>query len=296
MGVQHGGAPVVPPVPARGYGGRMRLILRILLVPLLLCGAIALYGFLEARADPVVRTATIRLPHWPAGQRPVRAALVSDIHVGNAVMDAARLGRIVDQVNALHPDIVLLAGDFIAGHGERNGREDSRSLVAPLSRLRAPLGVVAVPGNHDWWTDPVAVTRALREAHVTVLSNRAVERGPLAIGGIDDETTHHDRPTETIAAMRALPGAPVLMTHSPNFASARLAGAPLLLAGHTHCGQIVLPGIGPVAPLMPLLRQRLCGLYREPGLAVVVTGGVGTSVAPLRIGAPPDLWLLTLGP
>jgi len=199
-------------------------------------------------------------------------------------------------VNALRPDIVLIAGDFIAGHSAREAIPARAALVGPLSRLRAPLGVVAVLGNHDWWTDPRPLRAALARANVTLLENRAIARGPLAIGGIGDATTRHARPREVIAAVRRLPGAPVLMTHSPDIRSPLLVGAPLLLAGHTHCGQVVLPLFGPVALRAPLLRQRVCGLYREPGLGVVVTGGLGTSVLPFRLNAPPDLWLLTLGP
>lgn len=274
----------------------MRSLLRIAAFLLILAVGLALYAFAEARRDPVVRRATVHLPRWPVGAKPVHAVLMSDVHIGNAATDAHRLDRIVAQVNALRPDIVLIAGDFIAGHGRENAVRDGAAMVGPLSRLRAPLGVVAVLGNHDWWTDAGIVRSALRRAGITLVENTAIERGPLALGGIGDATTRHDRPSATIAAMRALPGAPVLMTHSPDIPTARLKGGPLLLAGHTHCGQIVLPGVGPVASLTPLLRQRLCGVYREPGLALVVTGGTGTSVAPLRLGAPPDLWLLTLGP
>lgn len=274
----------------------MRKILLALFLLLATAGLIALHALGEARRDPVVRDATIRLPHWPAGRPPVRAVLISDVHIGNRAMDAARLDRVVGRINALHPDIVLIAGDFIAGERPGTAAREGRAMVAPLSRLRAPLGVVAVLGNHDWTTGAAAVRAQLADAGVTLLENRAILRGPLAIGGIGDATTRHASPRETIAAMRRLPGAPVMITHSPDIASTMLAGAPLLLAGHTHCGQIVAPFWGSVAPLRPLLRQRLCGLYREPDRAFVITGGLGTSAAPFRLNAPPDIWLLTLGP
>lgn len=274
----------------------MRPLLRLVAALLILGGAIALYAFAEARRDPVVRHATVRLPHWPSGAPPVRAVLVSDIHIGNATTDAHRLDRIVMRIDALKPDIILIAGDFIAGNGRASAKRDAPAMVAPLSRLHAPLGVVAVLGNHDWGTDAGLVRDALQRSHVTLLENGAIRRGPLAIGGIGDETTGHDKPQQTIAAMRTLPGAPVAMSHSPDIATTKLKGAPLLLAGHTHCGQIVIPGLGAVAPLTPLLRQRLCSIHREPGLTTIVTGGTGTSDAPLRLGAPPEFWVLTFGP
>lgn len=274
----------------------MRNLLRLIAALLILGGATALYAFAEARRDPVVRRATIHLPRWPSGAPPVRAVLISDIHIGNATTDAHRLDRIVTRIDALNPDIILIAGDFIAGEGKLRAQRNAPAMVAPLSRLRAPLGVVAVLGNHDWGTDAATVRVALERAHVTLLENSAIQRGPLAIGGIGDGATHHDKPQQTIAAMRALPGAPVVMTHSPDIPTPKLAGAPMLLAGHTHCGQIVLPVVGAIAPLTPLLRQRLCGVIREPNLSIIVTGGTGTSDAPLRLNAQPEFWLLTLGP
>lgn len=274
----------------------MRNLLRLIAALLILGGATALYAFAEARRDPVVRHATVHLPHWPSDAPPVRAVLISDIHTGNATTDAHRLDRIVTRIDALNPDIVLIAGDFIAGEGKPRAQRNAPAMVGPLSRLRASLGVVAVLGNHDWGTDAAIVRDALARAHVTLLENRAIRRGPLSIAGIGDAATHHDKPRQTIAAMRALPGAPIVMTHSPDIPTPKLAGASLLLAGHTHCGQVVLPIVGSVAPLTRLLRQRLCGIIREPKLATIVTGGTGTSDVPFRLNAPPEFWVLTLGP
>ena len=107
--------------------------------------ALLLFAFVESRRDPVVRRATLALPDWPHGAPPIRVALVSDLHLGNASTDVARLTRIADQVSARRPDLILLAGDFVAG----GRRESVAQLAGPLAHLHAPLGVVAVPGNHD---------------------------------------------------------------------------------------------------------------------------------------------------
>src|SRR3954462_6463540 len=94
----------------------MRLPIRILGTIILLAAGLALWGHINARADPIVRRANVALPDWPAGAQPVTVALFSDVHIGNSTMDADRLTRIVAQVNALKPDLVLIAGDFASVH------------------------------------------------------------------------------------------------------------------------------------------------------------------------------------
>jgi predicted MPP superfamily phosphohydrolase len=223
----------------------------------------AALGYRNARADPIVRHATIALPDWPGGAAPVTVALLADIHMESATMDAQRLDRIVAQVNALHPDLVALAGDFVAGSGEEEAVRAAPLLTAALSRLKAPLGTVAVLGNHDHWTDPPRVRAALARAGILVLDNAAVARGPLAIGGVDDPFTGHARVAAAVDAMRRLRGAGVLIAHSPDAAIGLPPDVHVVLAGHTHCGQIVLPIIG--APIEVADPRYRCGVIREPG-------------------------------
>jgi len=269
-----------------------RWLLRMMIALTVAAGIVAAIGYREARQLPIVRRATIALPDWPAGAPPVRVALVADIHMASAVMDETRLTRIVDEVDALHPDLVVLAGDFIDGRGKKEAARALPILRRRLAALRPPLGSVAVLGNHDRWTDPQAVKKTLDGAGVTVLINQAVERGPLAIGGIDDSSTGHPDEKRTAEQMRRLPGARVMIAHSPDAAHELPADIHLLLAGHTHCGQVVLPLIG--APIDVADPRYRCGMVRDPGRVTIVTAGVGTSDLPLRIGAPPDLWFLTL--
>lgn len=265
-----------------------RFLLSLLALPMVL----ASWCFLQARAAPVTRRATVRLPGWPEGARPVRVLLWSDLHLGNRATGPDRLRRLVVRANGLRPDLVVLAGDYVAGH-ERRDAAVAPSLAA-LGGLRAPLGVVAVMGNHDYWTDAPRIRRALEGAGVTVLANSAVRRGPLALGGVDDLVNRRADVQATAAAARRLGGAPMLLSHSPDAAPRLPRDMPLLLAGHTHCGQIVLPLYGPPFDVAAL-RYR-CGLVREGGRLTVVTAGTGTSVVPLRLRALPDWWLLTLGP
>jgi predicted MPP superfamily phosphohydrolase len=271
----------------------MKTIARLLLTGVALFGALLLWMYYEARIDPVVRQVTLVMPHWPRGAAPIRVVLLSDVHAGTRTVTPERLTRIVAQVNALHPDLVLLAGDFTPA-SKPIEVASVRERLAPLAGLRARLGVVAVLGNHDHWTGAAAVRPALQRAGVTVLANQAIQRGPLAIGGIDDDYSRHASVPATLAAVRKLPGARLLLTHSPDIAPGLPADFPLLLAGHTHCGQIVLPFYGPVASVTKYGERYRCGAVREGGRLTVVTAGIGTSGPPLRLNAPPDMWLLTL--
>lgn len=255
--------------------------------------ALILYAFLEARRDPVVREASLSLPGWPAGAAPMRVVLISDMHAGNLATSPARLTRVVAQVNALRPDLVLIAGDFLPGHDPIDSKT-ATAVLGPLKALKARLGVLAVPGNHDHWTGLGAVRSALEAAGVRLLANQAVVLGPLAIGAVDDDYSRHARTAQVVEAVRRLPGARLILTHSPDIAPQLPPDFALLLAGHTHCGQAAIPFYGSLDPVSRYADRYRCGIIREGGLTVIVTGGIGGTV-PFRLGAPPDLWLLTFG-
>lgn len=241
-----------------------------------------------------MRRAAVTLAGWPAGAPPVRALLISDIHVGGPDMPPERLARIVERANALRPDLVLLAGDFISD--KRTGTRDYPypAAVAPLAGLRARLGAVAVLGNHDHWKDAGEARAALRAIGVRVLDNDAAAVGPLALGGLDDAFTDHADLARTLARMDRLPGAKLLLSHSPDPFARLPDRVGLMLAGHTHCGQIAPPLIGPLSTQSRYGRRYACGIVREGGRTLIVSAGLGTSIVPLRVGAPPDMWLIRL--
>lgn len=271
------------------------VVRRVILLVAVAAGAALLFGYWQATSEPSLRSARIALRDWPAGARPVRAVLISDLHVAGPDMPPERLRRIVDRINALRPDVVLIAGDLVGDKRLSTRRYPLREAIAPLAALRARLGVVAVLGNHDHWRNAAAARAALRSAVVIVLDNRAVALGPLAIGGVNDDFTGHARVAEVVEAVRALRGARLLLSHSPDPFPQVPSDIGLTLAGHTHCGQIVLPWVGAPATMSRYGDRYRCGFVRENGKLLLVTAGLGTSIAPLRIGAPPEIWLLTLG-
>lgn len=282
---------------------RGRRLLAAAAAAIAVLGALVGYGLHEARGDPVMRSARIVMPGLPAGQPPLRLALLSDIHIGNFATTPERLDRVVAAINAVHPDIVVIAGDSVNGDYRGDPKFAPGLLAAPLARLRAPLGVFATMGNHDTATDPTALRRVLDRSGVTVLVNSAARAGPFAIAGIDDAPSGKSQVAKTLAAARRIGGVPIVVTHSPTIVK-WLHGirVPLLLMGHTHCGQVALHLAGESFYPTELIFGRnypkamRCGIARVAGRLSVVTGGIGTTSAPLRYGAPPDWWLLTLVP
>ncbi len=269
------------------------MIRRLLAILVLLALAVTGYAYTEAISTPRIRTAHVRMSGWPAGAPPVRMLLMSDIHVAGSDMPPERLVRIVAQANALHPDVVLIAGDFVSQKLTSTRVYTMADAIAPLAGLRAR--TITVLGNHDYWTDAPGARAALAKAGVKLLENAAAVAGPFVIGGLGDDFTRHADLPRTLAAMRALPGVPILLSHSPDPFVELTGGPTLMLAGHTHCGQIAPWPIGPIITMSRYGRRYACGIVRERGRTLVVSAGLGTSGLPLRIGAPPDMWLLTLG-
>jgi hypothetical protein len=248
----------------------------------------------------VVRDVEIRLPGWPETLGGLRVAVLSDLHAGAPHLGAAKRREIVTLTNATRPDLVVLLGDFVVGR-EFGGRFVEPEVIAlELAELRAPLGVVAVLGNHDWWYDGPRVRRALESVGVRVLQNDAValEAAPgvrFWVAGLNDLWTEH---VDIAAALRPVPrGEPVLLlTHNPDVFPDVPARVTLTLAGHTHGGQVTLPLLGP--PVVPSLygRRYAAGLVVEDGKRLFVTTGLGTSIVPVRFRVPPEIAVLILRP
>jgi len=247
-----------------------------------------------------VRRVTIESAAWHGP--PLTIAALGDVHLDGPHMNTARLERIVRRVNTLDADLVVLLGDYVAGHApkaERTPDEQARieSGLGVLAALNAPLGVVAVIGNHDVWYDRTAVTRALQDAGVAVLWDRhvSIRQGDheFVVAGIADPMTHGG----DLAAARD--GAPpeddlIVLMHGPDPFATGAHGAVLTLAAHTHGGQVWLPFVGrPVVP-SEYGQRYVRGLIVEHGAPLFVTSGIGTSVLPLRFMTPPEIALITL--
>jgi predicted MPP superfamily phosphohydrolase len=246
-------------------------------------------GWLGAIRDPIVVRHRVEL----AGlSRPLRIVHLSDLHGSNWDMPQVRLQRIVAQTNALHPDLVVMTGDF---HSSKIWDPPMRleDALRPLTALKAPLGVFSVPGNHD---SPYWIRWVMARFGLKLLAGQMVDVGPVQIVGSDDLTIGH-RPVQGVwaATRTAQPNKPVIaLVHEPNLWAMLPPRVGLLLAGHTHGGQIRLLGWPRLDDFYERHRR---GLFRnEAGQQMVVSAGIGTSIVPLRLGVGPEIVLVEAVP
>ena len=159
----------------------LRFVLPVGLAALALLG----WSYRTALLDPVVRHGEVAL--LPAGgvEKELSILLMSDIHVAGPDMPPRRLAGIVDGINALRPDVILIAGDLVSDKRVSTHTYSLEQAIAPLAGLKSRLGVYAVLGNHDHWRGADTARRELRRAGITVLDNEAARAGPLVIGGLD---------------------------------------------------------------------------------------------------------------
>jgi uncharacterized protein len=260
---------------------------------------------------------------WPQALK-LRVAIVADLHACEPWMSVARIRQIVARTNALAPDLTLLLGDYVAGHRMAQISTEVAPAVwaEALAGLKAPLGVHAVLGNHDWWHDiqvqlrrrgPVPAAVALEAAGIPVYENKAVrlvhEGRPFWLAGLGDQIAFWPRGmtppnfkaryqgvddlTGTLAQIKD--DAPVLMmAHEPDIFAVMPDRVSLTLSGHTHGGQVTLAGYAPFVP-SKYGRRYLYGRITEQGRDLIVSGGLGCSALPIRFGRPPEVVLVELG-
>jgi uncharacterized protein len=250
-----------------------------------------LYGFWEASAVHVVEQ-TIPIAGLPKSFEGKRIALLSDLHLG-PYNSLDFIQKVVRKTQKLHADMIALAGDFV-----HVGTKEIDPCLNALSQLYAPLGVYAVPGNHDMTQSGKPLRRAITKYGIRDLTNSSqwIESGSdrLLVGGVDD--LWYGQPDLDRAIQPATPeDVVVLLSHNPDFAEKlNDARVKLVLSGHTHGGQIYLPIIG--SPWTPSRygKKYLKGLVQAPQTQVFVSGGVGCVGVPMRFGSRPEINLLTL--
>lgn len=252
----------------------------------------------------------ITLPGWSKGQR-MKIVAIADIHACDPMMSEARILSIANLANSLNPDLIVLLGDFNAGHDFVTGAVYPEQWGRALSVLRAPLGAWGVLGNHDWWHGPLlsmpsdngaGVRRGMRLAGIEVMENRAVrlehQGQPFWLLGLADQMAHlirrgwtrgADDLTGTLAQVKD--GAPaILLAHEPYIFRRVPERIALTLCGHTHGGQVNLPFLH-----RRWWRDGLTGydsVYGHTEIAgrqLVISGGLGTSFLPVRFLRPPEI-------
>jgi predicted MPP superfamily phosphohydrolase len=277
--------------PARGWVRRLERVAGIELsrrVYPWIPGVQAPYSW-QLRRQLTLAEAWIDLARLSRDLDGLRLLLITDLHAGPFVSRQA-LRESLERLGASAPDVVLLGGDLTTSRIEEflEHRES-------FDRLRAPLGVFAVLGNHDHYTGhPARIRELLETAGIRVLHNCSValRRGGAVLGlaGVDDLLVGEP---DLEAALREAPSPVVLLSHNPDllFDAAR-QGVDLVLSGHTHGGQVRCPGL-PV--LVRQSRYRLDeGRYRVGRTELVVSRGLGAVGLPWRVACPPEAVLVCL--
>jgi predicted MPP superfamily phosphohydrolase len=255
-------------------------------------------------------------PHWPAGLK-LRIVALADIHACRPWMTPERIVSLVEDANALQPDLIVLLGDYIAGMRLVTDRVTPSQWASALSGLKAPLGVLSILGNHDWWNDgfaqragagPTIARKALEKVGIPVLENDVVRlekdgHGVWIAGLADQLALLPTRDRAGFTGLDDLDGtlakvsdtSPViLLAHEPDIFPKVPWRVSLTLSGHTHGGQVRLFGYSPVVPSR-FGNRYAYGHVVENDRNLIVSGGLGFSILPVRFGMRPEILSIDLG-
>ena len=271
-----------------------RIALAILLLTILAC---LIWGFFIEPNRLVVHQATIQIDNWPKELSGLRVMMIGDIHAGGSFINDKKLQKIVELTNQQNPDLIVLLGDYMSPNSWHSRRVEPEVTAAAMKNLHAPLGVYAILGNHDWWYNGNKVRRAFEDAGIPVLEDEVAEvkwrDKSFWLAGLADLWTRPQHIDQTIAKLPN--GAIVIaLTHNPDIFPRLPQSVPLLLAAHTHGGQIRLPLIG--TPIVPsnFGPKYTVGHVFENGHHMFVTSGIGTSIMPVRFRVTPEIVILTV--
>jgi hypothetical protein len=299
---------LLPPAPRRGLSRRSLLKSGLGLTALggLMMPSTAAYAAVEAAHDLIVTRYAPVPANWPPGQR-LSITVVADLHAGGPNMGIERVAQVVDGANALQSDLIVVLGDYFATHRFITEHVPHAAWAGELARLKAPLGVYAILGNHDWWFDVEGVRKALAKVGLPLMENDAVLLGAPGnrfwLAGLGDQLAHVLGPGR-FEGVDDLPGTlnhvttgdpVILLAHEPDIFTRVPSRVALTIVGHTHGGQIVFPFMPPLWVPSQYGARFAYGHIVERDRHLIVSGGLGCSKVPLRLGVPPEILRIDLG-
>lgn len=261
---------------------------KVILV-ILLFSAVFSYFFTSINQDLKTKrnTVVVSLSDTFKGSHSLSVAVIGDVHLPDGQEPLDEFKNLILEIKSTQPDLVLFVGDYTSGPRAVTDMTSHRKNIANTIKMINPLPSVLVLGNYESWSSPEKWISEFNLVNLNVLENETLQiqtvKGPVCVRGFGDKFTERYAYVDFPVTCKSIPR--LTITHDPAAAfDGQVAG--LVIAGHTHCGQVRLPFFGPLWVPSDAPSAAHCGLYVDDEKTVFVTSGVGTSILPLRFGAP----------
>ena len=268
---------------------------RITLFFFLAVALLILWGIFAEPNILVIRNIDISLKKWHSEHNSLKIVFLGDLHT--KPIDLDRLKRVVSKVNEQKPDIVLSIGDYVNGNSYKETLYP-RVIAKELGKIKSKYGFYTVLGNHDYDYNPLRIRKELEKNGIKVLENDTlpldIEGKRLWLIGIQDFSvchTHLDYNTKQVSDEE---NPVILLSHTPDVFPEVDERIELTLAGHTHGGQVIIPFYGPIYVPSKYGKKYSKGYFKEKNKKMFVTGGIGTSVFPVRFNNFPEIIILNI--
>lgn len=277
-----------------------KLLKRILFAfaAILLIGSLLLaYAYLIEPNRLIIHEETLKIPNWSENLNGFKIVAISDIHGGSNYITEEKIRKIVETANTQKPDLIVLLGDYVSQTHRQHSvlKMPIETIADNLQGFQAKFGVYAVIGNHDHWYNETKVTQEFERVGIKILDNEIVQiqvgGETLNLWGIEDYWKNRKVPTDALGKIENTQNI-IAITHNPDSLLQTPNVISLMLAGHSHGGQVNFPIYGGY----PFVNDRrfMQGEAVVDGKHVFVTTGVGCSGPQIRFRVPPEIAVITL--